>query len=57
MSYIQETKEYLEFIESKEYNDYLQEIQQYRKNIEDNNSGLIYNKLFDMTNKIKYIYS
>jgi hypothetical protein len=57
MSYIQETKEYLEFIESKEYNDYLQEIEQYRKNIEDNNSGLIYNKLFDMTNKIKYIYS
>jgi hypothetical protein len=56
MSCIQETKEYLEFIESKEYNDYLEEIQQYRKNVEDNNSGLIYNKLIDMNKTIIYIY-
>ena len=57
MSCIQETKEYLEFIESKEYNDYLEEIQQYRKNVEDNNSGLIYNKLINMNKTIIYIYS
>ena len=43
MPYIKETKEYLEFLESDEYNDYLQEIQQYKEVIS-------YNKFIDIKN-------
>ena len=55
MSYIQQTKEYLEFLESDEYNAYLQEIQLYRETYEENNC--IYNKFIDIKNIYEYIYS
>lgn len=55
MSYIQQTKEYLEFLESNEYNDYLKEIQLYRETYEENNC--IYNKFIDTKNFYEIIYS
>lgn len=47
MPYIEETNEYLEFLKSKEYNEYLQEIQDY-KEIQ---SGEFYNKFIDIDHK------
>jgi hypothetical protein len=57
MSYIQQTKEYLEFLESDEYNAYLQEIQFHREKTEENKSSKIYNKFIKISNIYEIIYS
>jgi hypothetical protein len=57
MSYIQQTKEYLEFLESDEYNAYLQEIQFHREKTEENKSSKIYNKFIKINNIYEIIYS
>jgi len=55
MSYIQQTKEYLEFLESDEYNAYLQEIQFHREKIEENISNEFYIKFIDIKNIYEYL--
>lgn len=47
MPYIEETKEYIEFLQSKEFQKYLEEIQIYQEE----KSGKIYNKFIDLDDK------